>query len=101
MKARIAIISALAAMLAACAGGGKPAPSSRAGARPAASAPRSSIVVVPEVMSPQGLGGLIGAPAAALTRRFGQPRIDLAEGDSQVRPACSISSSTPSPPPPR
>jgi hypothetical protein len=40
-------------------------------------------VVVPEVMSPQGLGGLIGAPAAALTRRFGQPRIDLAEGDAR------------------
>lgn len=72
----------LGAGLAGCAGGRivPPAPS----ARPAASAPaapRSAIVVVPEVMNPQGLGGVIGSPAATLTRRFGTPRIDLLEGD--------------------
>lgn len=83
MTRGLPLLTALAAMLAACAGGGTPAPSSRASARPAAAAPRSSIVVVPEVMSPQGLGGVIGAPAAALTRRFGQPRIDLKEGDAR------------------
>lgn len=38
---------------------------------------------MPEVMSPQGLGGVIGARADTLTRRFGPPRIDLAEGDAR------------------
>lgn len=76
----------LAACLAGCAGngGGKPAQAPRPGFRPAAPAtPRSSIVVVPEVMAPAGLSGVIGSPAAALTGRFGQPRIDLAEGDAR------------------
>jgi hypothetical protein len=40
-------------------------------------------VVVPQVMAPAGLEGVIGSPAAALTRRFGEPRIDLAEGDAR------------------
>lgn len=67
----------LGAALAGCAGGGgKPAPK-------AASAPRSTIVRVPEVMSGQGLEGVIGQDAGALTRRFGTPRIDLAEGDAR------------------
>jgi hypothetical protein len=44
---------------------------------------RSSIVVVPQVMAPQGLEGVIGSPAAALTRRFGQPRLDVPEGDAR------------------
>lgn len=39
--------------------------------------------MVPAVMAPKGLAGVIGSPAAALTRRFGQPRIDLAEGDAR------------------
>lgn len=59
-------------------GGGRPAP-----ARSAATAPRSNIVVVPQVMAARGLEGVIGLPADALTRRFGQPRIDLAEGDAR------------------
>lgn len=82
MIRRAAIVAVLAAALGACAGGGgKPS----AAPRPSIThgAPRSSIVVVPEVMSPQGLGGVIGSPAAALTRRFGTPRIDLAEGDAR------------------
>jgi hypothetical protein len=70
------VVPALA--LAGCAGGGAP----KAKPRPAA-APRSSIVVVPEVMAPGGLQGVIGSPASALTRRFGTPRIDLAEGDAR------------------
>jgi len=70
-------------VLAGCAGGGgKPAASARIAARPA-SAPRSAIVVVPEVMGAAGLSGVIGARADALTRRFGSPRIDLAEGDAR------------------
>jgi hypothetical protein len=82
MRARVITAALLAAALAGCAGGGgKPAPS-RAATR-SASAPRSTIVVVPEVMASAGLGGVIGSPAPALTRRFGQPRLDLAEGDAR------------------
>ena len=80
MTRGLAVLALLGLMLGGCAGGGgKPAP-----ARPAAaSAPRSSVVVVPQVMSARGLEGVIGLPADALTRRFGQPRIDLAEGDAR------------------
>lgn len=87
MRRRSALTGALlAACLAGCAtdGGGKPAQAPRPGFRPAAPAmPRSTIVVVPEVMAPVGLDGVIGSPAAALTGRFGQPRIDFAEGDAR------------------
>lgn len=72
----------LAAALAGCVAGQGPPPSP---ARPAlaAVAPRSRIVVVPEVMPAQGLAGVIGSPATALIRRFGAPRLDLAEGDAR------------------
>ena len=56
-------------------------------AKPAsASAPtpvRSASMVLPQVMAAKGLEGVIGAPAGTLTRRFGAPRIDLAEGDAR------------------
>lgn len=66
-------ISALTLALSGCVSGSRPA---------AAPAPaRSPIMMVPQVMAPTGLDGVIGAPAAALTRRFGSPRIDLGEGD--------------------
>jgi len=65
----------LALALAGCAGGGKPAP---------APAPvRTGVVRVPQVMAPQGLEGVIGSPAGALNRRFGTPRLDVAEGDAR------------------
>jgi hypothetical protein len=86
---RLAFLAVLAAVLAACGGGGQLVPSPR----PAA-APRSSIVVVPQVMAPAGLGGVIGSPAEVLTRRFGSPRIDLAEGDARklqfAGPSCVL-----------
>lgn len=76
MKSAI-VIAALGLGLSACASGpAKPA------ARAAAPA-RSSIVVLPEVMTPAGLEGVIGSPAGTLTQRFGAPRIDLAEGDAR------------------
>ena len=73
-----AMLAALALMLAGCAGGAVPS-------RPApASQPRgSSIVVVPEMMAPQGLEGVIGQDAGTLARRFGAPRLDVAEGDAR------------------
>jgi hypothetical protein len=87
MRGALVITALLAAALAGCAGaggGGKSAAAPRPGFRPAASAtPRSTIVVVPEVMAATDLKGVIGAPAAALTARLGSPRIDLAEGDAR------------------
>lgn len=69
---------ALAPAVAGCAGGAAPS-------RPAPPAqPRgSSIVVVPEMMAPQGLEGVIGQDAGTLARRFGAPRLDVAEGDAR------------------
>lgn len=70
-------LGALGLALAGCAGGPKPA-------TPRPAAPQSStIVVVPPVMAPEGTGGVIGSPAERLTRRFGDPRIDLAEGEAR------------------
>ncbi|HSF11451.1 MAG TPA: hypothetical protein VLA50_00625 [Erythrobacter sp.] len=77
MNRSLFIILGLSAALSACASAPKPSP------RPAPQPPRSAIVVVPEVMAPQGLDGVIGLPADRLTRRFGNPRIDLAEGDAR------------------
>lgn len=81
----IAALALLAAALPGCVGGSSLAPARPTAARgQVAAAPRSrsTIIVVPEVMSRQGLGGVIGSPAAALIRRFRSPRIDLAEGDA-------------------
>lgn len=84
----LAAALAMAMALAGCAGGGsgprKPAAAARPTFRSAAPAkPRSAGLAVPAVMAPAGLAGVIGAPASALTARFGQPRIDLAEGDAR------------------
>jgi hypothetical protein len=68
-------LAAVMLALAGCVGGNGPAP---------APAPvRSGVVRVPQVMAPQGLEGVIGSPAGALTRRFGNPRLDVAEGDAR------------------
>ncbi|QDH33544.1 hypothetical protein [Porphyrobacter sp. YT40] len=80
IAARLALIAGLGLGLAACAGSGGSAP---ARAPAAAAPPRSTIMVVPQVMAPQGLGGVIGSPPAALLRRFGAPRLDVAEGDAR------------------
>jgi hypothetical protein len=69
----IILIAVFGATLGGCAAGP---------AKPAAPG-RSSIVVVPQVMAARGLEGVIGSGAAALTRRFGVPRLDLAEGDAR------------------
>ncbi len=87
--ARCVASAVLAAALAGCGGGGsKPASVSRAATRPAprvmaASMPRPIRTAAPVVTAPAGLEGVIGVPAAALTGRFGAPRIDLFEGDAR------------------
>lgn len=89
MKRRIAMLAGFAIMLSACGGGGKPPP--RSASRPVAPAPGfgsagasgTGGAMVTRVMSPQGLGGVIGSPVTALAQRFGAPRIDLSEGDAR------------------
>ncbi|MDP5103935.1 MAG: hypothetical protein NWP98_08420 [Erythrobacter sp.] len=74
----IAIFASAALALSGCASSPKPAPTA------AATVPtRSGAVRVPQVMAAQGLEGVIGLTAPTLTRRFGEPRIDLAEGDAR------------------
>lgn len=80
MILRFGLIACAAAALAGCAGGsGTPT------ARPAATSapPRAGSVAAPQVMAAAGLEGVIGSRATALVRRFGEPRIDLAEGDAR------------------
>jgi hypothetical protein len=73
---RVLLLVAAAFALTACAASSGPAP-----ARAPASASRVGVVRVPAVMAPQGLEGVIGSPAGALTNRFGTPRLDVPEGD--------------------
>jgi hypothetical protein len=65
----------LALLVAACAS----APSPK---RPVvAGTPGSAIIRLPEVMQAAGLESVIGAGAASLTRRLGEPRLDWVDGD--------------------
>lgn len=67
--------TALVLLAAACAG----APAAK---RPVvAGTPGSAIVRLPEVMQAAGLESVIGAGAASLTRRLGEPRLDWVDGD--------------------
>lgn len=73
----LAALTALGLAVSGCVGGPKPA-------APLPPQPvRSGVIRVPQVMAPQGLEGVIGMGATALTQRFGSPRIDLAEGDAR------------------
>lgn len=83
MRGLACSLAAATLLLGGCVGGSGGGPSSSPRPAGASTAPRSSIVLVPQVMPARGLEGVIGSPAAALTRRFGQPRIDLAEGDAR------------------
>lgn len=76
MKTPAPVLAVLMLALAGCVEGSQPAP---------APAPvrTAGVVRVPQVMAPRGLGGVIGQEADRLTRRFGEPRIDLAEGDAR------------------
>lgn len=75
MKNLAPLLIGIVLVLAGCASASKPVSVATPG-RPAAAR-------VPQVMAAQGLEGVIGERAALLTRRFGSPRIDLAEGDAR------------------
>lgn len=83
MKRPVPLAASLIAALAASLGGCVSAPGGPSRPVTAPAQPRSSIVVVPQVMAAKGLEGVIGMPAAALSRRFGAPRLEVAEGDAR------------------
>lgn len=75
--------------LAACSSATEPVRPLPAPVRPAAIRPASPPLPQPgqrrtaQVLSAPGLEGVIGADADALTRLFGQPRLDVREGDAR------------------
>ncbi len=82
------LATALAALtISACAGGSGTAPTRTASTavQPPVAAPQPSREAFrpPSVMREGGLDGVIGAQARALTSRFGEPRINLIEGDAR------------------
>lgn len=80
----------LTPLAAACSTGGGPQPPQPASARPTRAKPapvRQPVKAPPAAaaavhMAP-GLEGIIGATATQLARRFGAPRLDVAEGDAR------------------
>lgn len=68
-------------LLAGCAASSSPARSASAGS--AQTSAISAAFRTPQVMRGAGLDSVIGERAAALTQRFGEARIDLAEGDAR------------------
>jgi hypothetical protein len=91
MQAKTLIVPALAALLAACGGGGAPVKS--ASARPIVTAPAPAPVPVraPQRRAPMtapvrmipGLEGVIGATREDLSGQFGLARLDVWEGDAR------------------
>lgn len=84
-------------LLAACVGASSPPPAASqprpasppisqprpAQVPPSNPAPPTSSFIAPQVMRAPGLENVIGASAAQLERRFGQPRLDVIEGDAR------------------
>jgi len=86
MARRIIAVIALSALLSAC-GGNTPRPASASGRAastrvpPTKPAPPMRPPPEAQVLHAPGLEGVIGATGPALLRQFGQPRLDVHEGD--------------------
>jgi hypothetical protein len=88
LRSSIAVLAGVL-LLAGCVGApSRPATGSRppVAARPVPqpgqiAPPPAAMVRTPEMMSAPGLENIIGAPATALTRRLGEPRLDGFDGD--------------------
>ena len=86
MIRRIGCALALATLLSACGGAiPRPGPAARPPASVPASRPAAPIRPPPDaqVMRIPGLEGVIGASARSLVSQFGQPRLDVVEGDAR------------------
>lgn len=76
----------LALLLAACGGGGiasTPNPPKRTSAVPSVRQPSRTAPRDPQFQSIPGLEGVIGATQKQLVRLFGEPRLDVWEGDAR------------------
>lgn len=76
----------LALLLAACGGGGvasTPRPPKRTSAIPSVRQPTRTAPRDPQFQSGPGLEGVIGATQNQLVRQFGEPRLDVWEGDAR------------------
>lgn len=78
-------LPALPLLLSACAstGGTVPGASAATTARPVVRQPSRSVARDPQFHMEPGLEGVIGADQAQLIRQFGQPRLDVWEGDAR------------------
>jgi hypothetical protein len=85
MQPRFLIMLALVPALAACASSGvKPAPVVTARQpRVAVRTPVKTPPPVARIQAAPGLEGVVGANADSLTRQFGQPRLEVWEGDAR------------------
>ncbi|WP_255405896.1 hypothetical protein [Novosphingobium sp. CF614] len=75
----------LALLLAACAGGaaGTPKPPGKASMVPPVRQPTRTVPRDPQFQSIPGLEGVVGATRSQLVRQFGEPRLDVWEGDAR------------------
>lgn len=89
MRRNVLLMIALVPLLAACgasSGGGKVKSASAAAAtapRPMVRQPVRTPQRAPVVQMIPGLEGVLGATPGDLTRQFGQPRLDVMEGDAR------------------
>lgn len=75
MRKSLALLCTGAALISAC--------SSGSGGAPVVGASSSETFRAPRVMRAAGLESVIGEEATSLSRRFGEARIDLSEGDAR------------------
>ena len=94
MQSKSLLLLALSPALAACASTATPRPkalpnkptTTRPAARPAMTPVRPPVRTPPptaRIQSLPGLEGVIGSSAPELVRQFGQPRLDVSEGDAR------------------
>ncbi|MEO1048085.1 MAG: hypothetical protein AAFW59_07125 [Pseudomonadota bacterium] len=80
---RKVLVFALAASVSACSTGVSKLPGVNTASTGARTAPRAYIPPPQSARAGSGLEGVIGSSPSALVRRFGEPRLDLAEGDAR------------------
>nr|WP_157190302.1 hypothetical protein [Novosphingobium sp. Rr 2-17] len=83
-KRHFLAVPALALLLAGCAGGvASTPPPKRTSGVPATRQPTRTPLRDPQFQAAAGLEGVIGADRSRLEREFGQPRLDVWEGDAR------------------
>ncbi|MEM1196843.1 MAG: hypothetical protein AAGH57_12120 [Pseudomonadota bacterium] len=80
---RKALVFLIAVSVSACSTGVSKLPGVNTASSGARAAPRAYVPPPQSAQARPGLEGVIGASPSALVRRFGEPRLDLAEGDAR------------------